>query len=76
MLRAALLSQQSPWASIVEAVCLSLPEIDEAARERMLALVNEGPPTETVGLSFGAPTFLGNLEPFAPGGAANKEVRV
>lgn len=76
VLRAALLSQQSPWASIVEAVCLSLPEIDEAARERMLALVNEGPPTETVGLSFGAPTFLGNLEPFAPGGAANKEVRV
>ncbi|GAA1804833.1 nitrate reductase molybdenum cofactor assembly chaperone [Agromyces neolithicus] len=76
VLRAALLAQQSPWARVVEAVCLSLPEIDEAARDRVLALVNEGPPTETVGLSFGAPTFLGNLAPFAPGGAANEEVRV
>lgn len=76
VLRAALLAQQSPWASVVEAVCLSLPEIDEDTRERYLALVNEGPPTETVGLSFGAPTFLGNLKPFASGGLADQEVRV
>ncbi len=76
VLRAALLAQQSPWASVVEAVCLSLPEIDEYTRERYLALVNEGPPTETVGLSFGAPTFLGNLKPFASGGLADEEVRV
>lgn len=76
VLRAALLAQQSPWASVIEAVCLSLPQIDDETRERYLALVNEGPPTETVGLSFGAPTFLGNLKPFASGGVADEEVRV
>ncbi|MGW9631242.1 nitrate reductase molybdenum cofactor assembly chaperone [Agromyces sp. NPDC055520] len=76
VLRAALLAQRSPWASVVEAICLSLPEIDAATRERYLDLINEGPPTETVGLSFGAPTFLGNLKPFAPGGVSEEEVRV
>ena len=71
VLRAALLAVGSPYAAVIEAVCLSLPPIDDAVRDRYLALVNEGPPTETVGL-----TFLGNLKPFAPGGAASEEVRV
>jgi nitrate reductase delta subunit len=35
--------------------------IDAATRERYLDLINEGPPTETVGLSF-----LGQLPPFRP----------
>lgn len=70
VLRAALLGVHSPYAGVVEAVCMSLPEIDEATRERYLSLVNEGPPTETVGL-----TFLGNLSPFAAGGAAPQEAR-
>ncbi|WP_105567489.1 nitrate reductase molybdenum cofactor assembly chaperone [Microbacterium halophytorum] len=52
VLRAALEGLSSPWADAVRAVTLSLPPIDEATRERVLALVTEGPPTETVGLSF------------------------
>ncbi|QAY60556.1 nitrate reductase molybdenum cofactor assembly chaperone [Microbacterium protaetiae] len=59
VLRAALEGMNSPWADIVRAVTLSLPPIDDATRERYLDLINEGPPTETVGLSF-----LGNLPPF------------
>ena len=58
------------YAGVIEAVCMSLPEIDDATRDRYLALVNEGPPTETVGL-----TFLGDLKPFAAGGAAPEEAR-
>lgn len=52
VLRAALEGMDSPWADAVRAVTLSLPPIDEKTRERVLALVTEGPPTETVGLSF------------------------
>lgn len=59
VLRAALEGMDSPWADIVRAVTLSLPPIDDETRERYLELINEGPPTETVGLSF-----LGNLPPF------------
>jgi nitrate reductase delta subunit len=61
VLRAALEGMSSPWAQIVRTVTLSLPPIDDRTRERFLELVNEGPPTETVGLSF-----LGNLPPFQP----------
>ncbi|SDB83996.1 respiratory nitrate reductase chaperone NarJ [Sanguibacter gelidistatuariae] len=70
VLRAALLAVSSPYAGVIEAVCMSLPEIDDATRDRYLALVNEGPPTETVGL-----TFLGDLQPFSAGGAAPEEAR-
>lgn len=61
VLRAALESSESPWAQLVRVVTLSLPPIDERTRERFLELINEGPPTETVGLSF-----LGQLPPFSP----------
>ncbi len=61
VLRAALEGLGSPWADVVRAVTLSLPPIDAATRERFLDLISEGPPTETVGLSF-----LGNLPPFQP----------
>lgn len=61
VLRAALEDLGSPWADLVRAVTLSLPPVDRVTRERILALVAEGPPTETVGLSF-----LGNLPPFSP----------
>ncbi|GAA3766302.1 nitrate reductase molybdenum cofactor assembly chaperone [Microbacterium kribbense] len=59
VLRAALEGMSSEWAAVVRTVTLSLPPIDEATRERYLDLVSEGPPTETVGLSF-----LGNLPPY------------
>lgn len=61
VLRAALEDLGSPWALLIRAITLSLPPIDDATRERFLDLVIEGPPTETVGLSF-----LGNLPPFQP----------
>lgn len=59
VLRAALEGMNSPWAKLVRTVTLSLPPVDRDTRERVLALVSEGPPTETVGISF-----LGNLPPF------------
>lgn len=61
VLRAALEGLDSPWALVVRSITLSLPPIDARTRERYLDLVNEGPPTETVGLSF-----LGQLPPFRP----------
>ena len=61
VLRAALEGMGSPWADVVRTVTLSLPPITAATRERVLDLVTEGPPVETVGLSF-----LGNLAPFSP----------
>ena len=71
VLRSALEAAASPYAHVVEAVSLSLPTIDEETRQRYLTLVNEGPPTETVGM-----TFLGNLKPFSPSGASSEELRV
>lgn len=61
VLRQALESSDSPWANLVRVITLSLPPVDAATRQRVLNLVSEGPPTETVGLSF-----LGNLPPFSP----------
>ncbi|MEV8220185.1 nitrate reductase molybdenum cofactor assembly chaperone [Microbacterium sp. NPDC077391] len=57
VLRAALEGMDSPWAEVVRAVTLSLPKVDQRTRERVLALVNEGPPTETVGMSLPMPAF-------------------
>lgn len=57
VLRTALESMDSPWAPVIRAVTASLPPIDEATRERVLALVNDGPPAETVGLSLPMPAF-------------------
>jgi nitrate reductase delta subunit len=61
VLRAALEGLDSPWALVIRAVTQTLPPIDDRTRERYLDLINEGPPTETVGLSF-----LGQLPPFQP----------
>lgn len=61
VLRAALEGMGSPWALVVRTITLSLPPIDARTRERFLDLISEGPPTETVGLSF-----LGQLPPFRP----------
>lgn len=69
VLRAALREYESPYAFLVEAVCLTLPEMDEITRERYLALINEGPPTETVGVSF-----LGALKPYSQTDPNREEV--
>ncbi|MEV1129086.1 nitrate reductase molybdenum cofactor assembly chaperone [Agromyces sp. NPDC049794] len=70
VLRAALLAVGSPYARLIEAVGMSLAEIDEATRERYLRLINEGPPSESVGI--GGPV---DLPPFIPVGRAAQEVR-
>ncbi|KAE8762820.1 nitrate reductase molybdenum cofactor assembly chaperone [Georgenia thermotolerans] len=70
VLRAALTQLGSPWAAVVEAVCLVLPRPSPDLEDRLLQLITAGPPTEMVGLSA-----LGPLEPFAPQGAAHAEVR-
>lgn len=57
VLRAALEGMDSPWAGVVRAVTLSLPKVDQRTRDRVAALVNEGPPTETVGLSLPMPAY-------------------
>lgn len=57
VLRAALEGMDSPWADVVRAITLSLPKVDQATRDRVLALVNEGPPTETVGMSLPMPVY-------------------
>ena len=51
MLRSALADAASPYAGLVEAVSMTLPQIDEATAERVRALVAAGPPTETVGVT-------------------------
>lgn len=71
VLRTALESFDSPYAQVVAAVCRSLPPLDDETRDRYLSLVNEGPPTELVGLSF-----IGNLAPYSPRGASSEGVRV
>ncbi|WP_172119714.1 nitrate reductase molybdenum cofactor assembly chaperone [Actinomyces faecalis] len=55
VLRTALTQASSPYAGLVEAVCLTLPEIDQATAERVRALVAAGPPTETVGVTSTLP---------------------
>ncbi|MBS1674205.1 MAG: nitrate reductase molybdenum cofactor assembly chaperone [Actinobacteria bacterium] len=57
VLRAALEGMDSAWADVVRVIVLSLPKVDQATRERVRALVNEGPPAETVGLSLPMPAF-------------------
>ncbi|MEN5074753.1 nitrate reductase molybdenum cofactor assembly chaperone [Isoptericola cucumis] len=51
VLRSALAAQDSPWTAAVEAVCLTLPPVDDATAARVADLVTAGPPAELVGLS-------------------------
>lgn len=66
VLRFALEQLESPWAGVVRAVTLSLPPIDERTRERYLQLINEGPPSELVGVDAVLPPFAVRPEPPAP----------
>ena len=63
VLRAALEGMDSAWADITRTIVLSLPKVDQATRERVRALVNEGPPAETVGLSLPMPAFRARETP-------------
>lgn len=58
VLRAALTAQDSPYAQVVEAVTLTLGRVTPAAKERFLALITAGPPTEMVGVDAMGPFEL------------------
>ncbi|SMF52045.1 respiratory nitrate reductase chaperone NarJ [Cellulosimicrobium cellulans J1] len=60
VLRTALESVASPWTGLVEAVCLTLPPLDERTQQRYVELVTAGPPAELVGMEPVA------LEPYGP----------
>jgi len=51
LLRSALHHAGTPYAHLLDAVCLTLPAIDDATAARFADLVASGPPSETVGLS-------------------------
>lgn len=55
LVRASLRERQTPYADVLEAVCLTVGEISAADRARAVQLAASGPPQELVG-----------LEPFAP----------
>lgn len=51
VLRSALHAVTSPYAHVLDAVCRTLPAVDDATAQRFADLVASGPPGETVGLS-------------------------
>ncbi|MEJ5998234.1 nitrate reductase molybdenum cofactor assembly chaperone [Corynebacterium sp. H130] len=56
VLRSALHDRKSPYSHLLDALTATLPELDEATRERYLSLVTAGPPTEMVGQALPFPT--------------------
>ena len=68
-MRSALVDAGSPYARLVEAISMTLPEIDAATADRVRALVAAGPPTETVGVTDMLPfpsTPISSLSPIGP----------
>lgn len=51
VLRAALLGLGSPFASLITAVCASLPAVDPVTAQKYVDLIRTGPPAEMVGIA-------------------------
>ncbi|MDO5672403.1 MAG: nitrate reductase molybdenum cofactor assembly chaperone [Actinomycetaceae bacterium] len=51
VLRAALESLNSPWAAVMRALILTLPPLDERAKDAYQRLIMKGPPAEMVGIT-------------------------
>lgn len=51
VIRAALVSASSPYAHLLEALCTTLPPLDADTLARYQELINQGPPTELVGIA-------------------------
>ena len=66
VLRSALVDAGSPYARLVEAISMTLPEIDAATADRVRALVAAGPPTETVGVTDMLPFPSTPISPLGP----------
>ncbi len=62
-------SARSPWTGLVEAVCLTLPPLDERTQQRYVELVTAGPPAELVGMEPFALEPYGTGTPDRTGGA-------
>jgi nitrate reductase delta subunit len=61
LLRISLRDLGSPWSSVVDAVCATLPPLRGDERDAVRRLAAEGPPEEEVGLApFAAPEFSAN----------------
>jgi nitrate reductase delta subunit len=59
LIRAALHADASPWAPLLDAVALPLPELTRAQAARVRRMAQEGPPEEQVGLEpFGPPEAM------------------
>ncbi|XVX19033.1 nitrate reductase molybdenum cofactor assembly chaperone [Actinomycetota bacterium] len=50
MLRIALQDKESPWADAIIALCATLPELEGEESEAVARLIEQGPPSEGVGL--------------------------
>lgn len=72
VLRSSLHDLRTPYAHLLDAVCATLPEIDPGTEARLLALINAGPPTETVGLSLVAAQTA--LAPYGASGPQRSEL--
>lgn len=55
VLRTALLGLDSPYAHVVSALCMSLPEIDAETKAYYHDLIHQGPPAELVGIGTPLP---------------------
>lgn len=63
VLRSALADVASPYVHVISALCLVLPEMDQATINRYVNLIRQGPPAEMVGLdttSLPFPTAVPN----------------
>jgi nitrate reductase delta subunit len=64
LLRLSLRDLGSPWFSVVDAVCRTLPPLGGDERDAVRRLAAEGPPEEEVGLApFATPEFSPNTAP-------------
>jgi nitrate reductase delta subunit len=55
VMRSALRGYRSPYAHLLDALCRTLPPIDEQTSERYQRLVTQGPPAEMVGVGTSLP---------------------
>lgn len=66
VMRSALRGYRSPYAHLLDALCRTLPAVDQATHERYQRLVTQGPPAEMVGTGA---AFWDTAPPVTAGGA-------
>ncbi len=66
VMRSALHGCRSPYAHLLDALCRTLPAVDQATQERYQRLVTQGPPAEMVGVGA---AFFGATPPAVEGDA-------